>query len=102
MLKGHCLSAGSRPCLSLRKLSQCDPPASSVVMIPMTSNVVPIRVACRCNQTVSASGFSCRNVRKNATMPKPKLVIASAVRTHARVVRSRASWVRNFAMLVLS
>jgi hypothetical protein len=56
MLIGHRRRAGGFPCRSLRKLSQCDPPASSVEMIPMTSNVVPTLTADRQAQNRLALG----------------------------------------------
>ena len=43
-----------------------------------------------------------RRVRKKPTVPKPKVAKVSVVRIQARVVRSSASWVRNFAKELLS
>ena len=94
---GHLVGA------SANSASVRDQPASTIETIPMMIKASPHgdREVIQPNRL--GIEVCCRMARKNATMPKPKLVIESAVRTHASVVRSRASWSsRKFAMWVRS
>src|SRR5208337_1492002 len=63
-------------------------------------SAVPKWIAPCCSFGVSSLGDGCRIERKNATIPKPKLAMVKVVLIQARVVRSRASWVRKSAMFV--
>jgi hypothetical protein len=91
ILKGHGVRTIASFRRSLRNVSQCETPANIVATVPRMISATPNRIAFSCRRTDSAFADLSRRVRKNPTMPKPKVANVSVVRIQASVVRSSAS-----------
>ena len=91
MLKGHFDRTIGSPRRSLRKVDQCDMPASNVATMPRTIKPVPNRIAPSCNRMFSVVGADARKERKNPTIPKPNPAMVKVVLIQASVVRSSAN-----------
>jgi hypothetical protein len=101
-LKGHGVRTTLLFWRSLRNVGQCETSENIVATMPRTRSATPNRIAFSCSRTDSGVAALSRRVRKKPTVPKPKVAKVSVVRIQARVVRSSASWVQNFAKVVLS